>query len=469
MKNMNVPRAGRSGPGRSLLGLSLAAALSVAVLPTQAQAQAQWASEPVQGALRSAAGSDRDLRAFYAARGFRPLWVQGNILTPAADGFLAIAESAEHDGLDPRDYRPRSLASAIDKAREGSPKALAKAETLLSRTFANYVRDVRRPRDIGMIYVDQALAPKAPTTLQVLQAAAAAPSIDQYVDGGGWMHPVYSQLRSALVARDRRASYEAGRMSFDARHEDMLRVNLERARILPASDLGRYVLVDVASQRLWMYENGRARDSMKVVVGKTTEQTPMMAGLIRFAMVNPYWNLPPDLARVRAKEVVSKGPGWLKANRYEVLSDWSDDAKVLNPARVDWKAVADGRVEIPMRQLPGIGNAMGKMKFMFPNEQGIYLHDTPERALFAKADRRFSSGCVRVEDAARLAKWMFGKPLAPKAGAPEKKVDLPEPVPVYITYLTAAPEGQTIAFRNDIYNRDGLHLAKLEGRSFGTR
>jgi murein L,D-transpeptidase YcbB/YkuD len=123
-----------------------------------------------------------------------------------------------------------------------------------------------------------------------------------------------------------------------------------------------------------------------------------------------------------------------------------------------------------MRQLPGAGNAMGKMKFMFPNEQGIYLHDTPERNLFAKADRRFSSGCVRVEDAARLAKWLFGKPLAPKAGAPEQQVNLPDPVPVYITYLTAAPEGQTIAFRSDVYNRDSLHLAKLEGRrSFGAR
>jgi murein L,D-transpeptidase YcbB/YkuD len=452
-------------PGRTLFRLSLAAAMSIAVLP--AQAQAQWAAEPVQAALRSAAGSDRDLRAFYTARGHRPLWVQGDMLIPAADRFLEIIETAEHDGLDRGDYRPRSLASAIDKARGGSPKALAKAEMLLSRTFANYVRDVRRPREIGMIYVDGALAPKAPTTLQLLQAAAAAPSMQQYVDSAGWMHPVYTQLRAALVAQQMRPSYAA--MGSAARQEELLRVNLERARVLPATDMGRHVLVDAASQRLWMYENGRVKDSMKVVVGKTTEQTPMMAGLIRFAMVNPYWNLPPDLARVRAQEVLKKGPAWLKANRYEVLSDWSDDAKVLKPASVDWKAVADGRVEIPMRQLPGPGNAMGKMKFMFPNEQGIYLHDTPERALFAKADRRFSSGCVRVEDAARLAKWLFGKPLAPKAGAPEKQVNLPEPVPVYITYLTAAPEGATIAFRSDVYNRDSLHLAKLEGRSFGTR
>jgi murein L,D-transpeptidase YcbB/YkuD len=392
------------------------------------------------------------------------------VLSPAADAFLEIVETAEHDGLDPDDYRPRSLASAIDRARDGSPKALAKAEMLLSRTFANYVRDVRRPRDIGMIYVDKSLAPKAQTTAQVLAAAASAASLQQYIGSAGWMHPIYSQLRSALVAQAMRGSLgDYDRFGTSARQEDLLRVNLERARVLPGTSAGRYVLVDAGSQRLWTYENGRIKDSMKVVVGKTTEQTPMMAGLIRFAMVNPYWNIPPDLARVRAKEVVGKGVAFLKANRYEVLSDWTDNARVLDPKTVDWKAVADGRVELPMRQRPGPGNAMGKMKFMFPNEQGIYLHDTPERALFSKADRRFSSGCVRVEDAARLAKWLFGKPLAPKAGAPEQQVNMPEPVPVYITYLTAAPEGATIAFRSDAYNRDGLHLAKLQGRSFAAR
>jgi murein L,D-transpeptidase YcbB/YkuD len=114
-----------------------------------------------------------------------------------------------------------------------------------------------------------------------------------------------------------------------------------------------------------------------------------------------------------------------------------------------------------MRQLPGKDNAMGKMKFMFPNEQGIYLHDTPERNLFTKAERRFSSGCVRVEDATRLAKWLYQKPLPVPPGGKEKRVDLPEPVPVYITYLTAVPEGERIAFVPDSYNRDRTQMAGL--------
>jgi murein L,D-transpeptidase YcbB/YkuD len=237
-----------------------------------------------------------------------------------------------------------------------------------------------------------------------------------------------------------------------------------------ASPGRRYILVDAAAARLWMYENGRVRDTMKVIVGKPSEQTPAMAGLMRFAMVNPYWNIPPDLVRIRvAPGVLAKGVSFLKTKGYEVTADWSDNARALDPKAVDWKAVAAGRQELPVRQLPGRDNAMGKMKFMFPNDLGIYLHDTPEKALFAKPGRRFSSGCVRVEDAPRLARWLFGRPLAARSKAPEQRVDLPEPVPVYITYFTAAPEGQTIAFRPDVYNRDRARMAELGSRSFAAR
>jgi murein L,D-transpeptidase YcbB/YkuD len=102
---------------------------------------------------------------------------------------------------------------------------------------------------------------------------------------------------------------------------------------------------------------------------------------------------------------------------------------------------------------------------MFPNELGIYLHDTPDKQLFTEEARLFSAGCVRLEDAPRLAKWLYGKPLAAKAGGkPEQKVDLPEPVPVLITYLTAAPEGDTVVVRKDIYNRDVAQMAYLQAQ-----
>ncbi len=525
--NASVGRSNRPALS-ALLRLWLPASLALAALP--AVAPAQYPAPQVAAALRSA-GGDREVRGFYKARSYRPLWIRGSTLGPEAERVLDLVERADLDGLDPEEYRPDALAEAIDRARSGSPRDLARAEMLLSRTFARYVRDVRRPRATNMVYVDRELAPVTPPVRSVLEAASSAPSLGHYLESAGWMNPIYGQLRKALAAsaggtRGSAPSVPPGptlrtgatgervRMlrlrlgldpdgSFDdtvaeavreaqaarglpqdgiagprtlaalnetnPQREQILRLNLERARALPANPGRRYVLVDAASARLWMYEDGRVRDSMRVIVGKPTEQTPVMAGLIRFAQVNPYWNIPPDLVRLRIVPIaLSKGPAALKA-KYEVLTDWSANARPVDPSTVDWAAVAAGRQEVRVRQLPGGDNAMGKMKFMFPNELGIYLHDNPEKHLFRKEERRFSSGCVRVEDAARLAKWLFGKPLVARSAAPEQQVNLPAPVPVYITYLTAMPEGQNVVFRSDVYNRDRAQLARAGSGAFAGR
>jgi murein L,D-transpeptidase YcbB/YkuD len=127
--------------------------------------------------------------------------------------------------------------------------------------------------------------------------------------------------------------------------------------------------------------------------------------------------------------------------------------------------VADGRTRVLMRQLPGPGNSMGRMKFMFPNAQGIYLHDTPDKELLTEASRLFSGGCVRLEDAPRLGRWLYGKDLDPKGAGTERKIPLEDKVPVFITYLTAVPEGSDIAFFDDIYGRDRVRLG--QGRDGG--
>ena len=118
--------------------------------------------------------------------------------------------------------------------------------------------------------------------------------------------------------------------------------------------------------------------------------------------------------------------------------------------------MASGKTSLRMRQRPGGGNVMGAMKFMLPNRLGIYLHDFPDKSLFARSDRRISSGCVRLEDAPRLARFLFGGAAPRPAGpAPEQRVDLPEPVPVYITYLTALPDpARGVALQRDVYARD---------------
>lgn len=454
--------------GLPWLRMCVAAAIACAGLPSAAAAQ----GDPAVAAAIAKGDADRETKTFYRGRGWKPLWIRGNSIGPEAERALELLVTADLDGLDPDAYRPRDIAEALDRGLEsGNPRALAKAEIMLSRGLAAYMRDMRARRPEGMVYVDRMLAPRSLSITDALQATARAPSLQAWVDTLGWMHPIYGQLRAGLAAQEadspfRRVSATPGWAGPEGGR--LIRLNMERARALPADPGERYVLVDAAAARLWMYEDGRVVDSMKVIVGKPSEQTPIMAGLIRFAMTNPYWNLPPDLARRRVAEGVLKdGPKFLKTKGYEVLSDWTDHARPIDPNSVDWRAVASGAKELPVRQKPGKANAMGRVKFMFPNTLGIYLHDTPEKALFAKADRRFSSGCVRVEDAARLAKWLFGKQLAIKPGGTEQRVDLPQPVPVYITYFTAAPEGQTIAFRSDVYSRDGA--IGRDGRALAAR
>lgn len=250
-------------------------------------------------------------------------------------------------------------------------------------------------------------------------------------------------------------------------YENVLLLNLERARRLPrTTETGRYVLVDAGAARLWMFENGRPVDSMRVIVGTKETETPMMAALLRFVSVNPYWNTPPDFAQKNvAPHVLAEGLKYLEERDYQVLSDWTDDATPIDPATVDWQAVADGRSNVRLRRGPGPWNSMGDMKFMMPNDFGIYLHDVPDasKALFKTEDRWISNGCIRLEDADRFAKWLFGH--VPKGQDPkaEENIDLPEPVPVYVTYMTAEAGPNGARFRADPYNRDPALLARYFG------
>jgi murein L,D-transpeptidase YcbB/YkuD len=231
------------------------------------------------------------------------------------------------------------------------------------------------------------------------------------------------------------------------------------ARALPAGRQ-RYVLVNAAQQRLFMYEDGKPVDSMVVVVGKPKWPTPMLTAYIRYAALNPYWYVPPDLAGEDVGQFVLKqGLPYLDKMGYEIVDDWTPNPTIINPKTIDWKGVVAGKVDVLIRQKPGPQNFMGRMKFMFPNEFGVYLHDNPRRELFLKSARYFSGGCVRLEDAARLGRWLFGHDLDWTSAGIEEPVPLNVPVPVYITYLTAVPDGASIAYYDDVYGRDAPRLA----------
>lgn len=393
------------------------------------------------------AGRADEFRTFYAARDYQPLWMHADgRADPAVGVLLERIETAQFDGLDRkalRQLKTRSARRALRRAAEGDADDIARAEIELSRLFADYVRAMRAVRPAEMIYQSETLAPTVPAATAVLRSAGESGSLESYLRRMGWMSPLYAPLRDAMARPD-----------YGAAERRTIWENLDRVRALPATDAGRYVLVDTAGARLWLYERGQPVDSMRVIVGKPETQTPAMAGYLRHAIVNPYWNVPPDLVQQNiATNVLDHGLGYLKDRGYEVLSDYSDRPAVVDPKTVKWEAVAAGTRFVRVRQKPGGGNFMGKVKYEFPNPLGIYLHDTPDKHLLKEDRRQLSAGCVRLEDAERFGRWLLGAPLPKPGKKVEHRVDVPEPVPIYITHLTAMPTERGIAFRDDVYGR----------------
>ena len=431
--------------------LMVAAGLAVGGLaPTSAVAAPRLAA--VQG------GGDVD--SFYDARGDRPLWFAG-ANRAAADALMTLLDSASLDRITADSIRlpqaKRALAAAADS---NDDRDIRRADRALSESFVRYVRAMRDvdPTAAGWVINDAELTPRALPAAMILEDAASARSLPAYVATMAWMDPMYVDLRQAFAA---------ARKSGDGAKARVIRANMERARLLPGASFDRYVRVNIASQRLEMIEHGRVVGSMKVVAGKPEMPTPMMAAMIRYTNLNPYWNLPPDLVAERvAPNVLKDGQSYLVKKGYVVLSDWSNDATKVSPTSVDWNDVAAGKTQLRMRQAPGDLNAMGQMKFMFPNPQGVYLHDTPQKDLMDNSKRLFSAGCVRLEQAPKLALWLYGRKLDAKGASPDQRVDLDRPVPVYLAYFTAVPQGGQVTMLTDIYHRDSTAMADASlGRS----
>lgn len=245
-------------------------------------------------------------------------------------------------------------------------------------------------------------------------------------------------------------------------YEHVVMINMERARRLPApGELKRHIVVDTGSAMVLMYDNDKLVGSMRAAVGAKDTQTPMMAALIRYANVNPYWNIPTSLQiKLIAPRILEQGLKYLTDRRDEVFANENEDSALIDPATIDWQAVKDGKLTLRMRQGPGGGNSMGKIKFMMPNKFGIYLHDTPDKTVFNRDERWISNGCVRLQDASRLAAWLFGSMPEGRNPDVEERVELREPVPVFVTYLTVGARADGVVFRADPYERDPAVLAR---------
>lgn len=374
----------------------------------------------------------------------QPIWTRGGLNEAAIAQVAAILERAPFDGFAEGPQLAAQIQAAVAPARTGDSAATAALERAVSSAWVRYVQALKRPTP-GMIYAYPVLKPQGSDAASILLTAAAAPSLQAYLTNTANVNPIYSQLRDTAYAE----AQASGNMTPDPR----LLANLERVRSIPAT--GRYLVVDAGSSMLTLYENGQPQDSMKVITGTSELPTPMIASVMYYITYNPYWHAPDHLVRKTiAPNVIHLGLSYFKSHKYSVIDEWSENPTVIDPTTIDWKAAAAGTLHLKIRQGPGPLNSMGILKFPFPNPEDIYLHDTPDHAKFALADRNLSNGCVRVEDAKRLGRWLLGSdPVAPGTD-PETRVQLPKGTPIYLTYITAQVKDGKITYLNDLYGWD---------------
>lgn len=246
-----------------------------------------------------------------------------------------------------------------------------------------------------------------------------------------------------------------------------LKLNLERLRWLPRVLGDRYIFVNLADSSLEVVEKDEIVMTMRIIVGRDEDdqRTLVFTSNITYLEINPFWNVPESIAVNEIIPKVKEDPHYLSSRGIRIIDGWSEPAKEVDPESIDWESLDPGQFRYRLRQDPGPRNPLGRIKFMFPNEFSIYLHDTPDRQLFERERRTFSHGCIRIEKpldlAAYLLKgysdWKREDILEAVASRQRQVVTLAEPVPVYIFYLTAwVDRNGLVHFCRDVYNGDRM-------------
>ena len=260
---------------------------------------------------------------------------------------------------------------------------------------------------------------------------------------------------------------------------EQIQVNLERWRWLP-QDLGqRHVLVNIANFTLDVIENRKTVLTMRVIVGKKYRRTPVFSDQVSYVVLNPYWQVPDSIAVQDILPLVQKDVAYLSQRKIRVFQGWGSSMREVDPLLVDWENIATTPFPYHFRQDPGPQNALGKVKFMFPNIFSVYLHSTSSPELFAKElPRTLSSGCIRVEKPLELLTYLTDNNSEHSQkqisgwleSGQERTVKLKEAIPIHLLYWTAwaDPDG-TVHFRDDVYQRDEKLLKALKKRPFSAQ
>ncbi|MFN2571634.1 MAG: murein L,D-transpeptidase [Gemmatimonadales bacterium] len=455
------------------------------------------------------------LLTFYAQRSFRAAWSGEHGPNRLVDDLISALDRADLEGLEPEEYHLSRIRAAVDSVRADAgsgrsiaPRRLADLDLLLSDAFLLYGSHLlggrvnpetlhpqwdanRRGADLSTVLQDaldsrkiaRALQRLAPTDEGYRRLREALGRERAIAAQGGWPTDLRARLILEGDLRDG-DSLRVGLQRFQRRHglegsgvldsatraeltvsavarAEQLRINLERWRWLP-QDLGRRrIMVNIAAYELQVIEDDQVVLAMRVVVGKAYKRTPVFSDTVRYIVLNPNWHVPQTIAAEELIPKIQSDPSYLERYGMHLFTN-GNDPREIDPATVDWATVRPDSFPYRLRQDPGRLNALGRIKFMFPNPYDVYLHDTPSRRLFAEAQRDFSHGCIRIEKPIDLATYLMKKtPWGREAiedaldEGTERTIYLPRPMPIHLLYWTAwADEDGTIQFRADINELD---------------
>jgi murein L,D-transpeptidase YcbB/YkuD len=378
------------------------------------------------------------------------VWVRKSGLTARGEQAVIALRSASTRGLRPADY-----SAGLD----------APTDAAISTNLARYVADIRNGRFNTGVYKspEYKAGEVTPPAGTLVQAVADDP--EGLEAGLRKLDPPFDGYRRLVVALDR-ARQDGAPQEQIAQME----LTLERWRWLPRTYERGPILVNLPEFRLRVLNDDlQVALEMKAVVGQLGHPTPQFMGQMKYLMFAPYWNVPKSILKRELVPDIEKERGYLAAHSYEVLSL---DGEVIAPE----EKVSDETLEalkagtLKVRQKPGAGNALGRVKFMFPNQDAIYLHDTNAPKLFAKDERAFSHGCVRVEQPQALAEWVLQEEVgwtpervaAALKSKTQLQANLKRPVPVLMLYHTVTVDADgSVHFHKDLYGQDAALLAQM--------
>jgi murein L,D-transpeptidase YcbB/YkuD len=411
--------------------------------------------------------TQRLLRGFYAERKMEPAWTDGRGMNGQAKEFAALVARAEEEGLEPAHYSAAALAERLEKP-PADAKELAEADLLYSIAALHYMNDVFdgriSPRALDAAWVT---TPRKGDLDSVLTAALARRRVADALAELAPTTEQYGKLRTARAALARDIADGRDSTEFARARLRQVELNMERWRWMPRTLGERYLVVNIPEYGLRVVEGGKTALEMKVVVGKEASKTPVFSDKLTHVVINPDWGVPDGITANEIAPAMQADPSHLSRQRMRVFVGGDE----VDAGSIDW-GDPEQVAAVQVRQDPGEGNALGRIKFMFPNSFNVYLHGTPAGHLFAREERGFSHGCVRVEDPLRLATHLLkgakggtaAEIEAQIADGATKTIDLPDPMPVHLVYFTAfVDEGGKVAFRDDVYGIDADLSRELRG------